>query len=64
MEDRGRKVARCGATDVWVWQGDITAAGTEAIVNAANNQGWLARSTRVAAFSATRAARAPRLFLK
>jgi O-acetyl-ADP-ribose deacetylase len=37
----GRKVARCGATDVWVWQGDITAAGTEAIVNAANNQGWL-----------------------
>jgi O-acetyl-ADP-ribose deacetylase (regulator of RNase III) len=41
MEDRGRKVARCGATDVWVWQGDITAAGTEAIVNAANNEGWL-----------------------
>ena len=40
MEDR-RKVARCGGTDVWVWQGDITAAGTEAIVNAANNQGWL-----------------------
>jgi O-acetyl-ADP-ribose deacetylase len=34
-------VARCGATDVWVWQGDITAAGTEAIVNAANNRGWL-----------------------
>jgi O-acetyl-ADP-ribose deacetylase len=39
--DQGRKVARCGGTDVWVWQGDITAAGTEAIVNAANNQGWL-----------------------
>ena len=40
MDDR-RKVARCGGTDVWVWQGDITAAGTEAIVNAANNEGWL-----------------------
>ena len=40
MDDR-RKVARCGGTDVWVWQGDITAAGTDAIVNAANNQGWL-----------------------
>jgi O-acetyl-ADP-ribose deacetylase (regulator of RNase III) len=26
---------------VWVWQGDITAAGTEAVVNAANNEGWL-----------------------
>ena len=40
MDDR-RKVARCGGTEVWVWQGDITAAGTEAIVNAANNEGWL-----------------------
>jgi O-acetyl-ADP-ribose deacetylase len=40
VDDR-HKVARCGGTDVWVWQGDITAAGTEAIVNAANNQGWL-----------------------
>jgi O-acetyl-ADP-ribose deacetylase (regulator of RNase III) len=40
VDDR-RKVARCGGTDVWVWQGDITAAGTEAIVNAANNEGWL-----------------------
>ena len=39
--DRGRRVARCGATDVWVWRGDITAAGTEAVVNAANNEGWL-----------------------
>jgi len=39
--EHGRKVARCGATDVWVWQGDITTADTEAIVNAANNQGWL-----------------------
>ena len=41
MQEWGRKVARCGATDVWLWQGDITAAGTEGIVNAANNQGWL-----------------------
>ena len=28
--EQGRKVARCGATDVFVWQGDITAADTEA----------------------------------
>ena len=39
--EQGRRVASCGATEVWVWQGDITAADTEAIVNAANNQGWL-----------------------
>jgi O-acetyl-ADP-ribose deacetylase len=39
--EHGRKLARCGATDVWVWQGDITTADTEAIVNAANNEGWL-----------------------
>ncbi|HEX3213586.1 MAG TPA: macro domain-containing protein, partial [Actinomycetota bacterium] len=39
--DERRKVASCGATGVWVWQGDITAAGTEGIVNAANNEGWL-----------------------
>ena len=39
--EQGRKIARCGATDVWVWQGDITAADTEAVVNAANNEGWL-----------------------
>jgi O-acetyl-ADP-ribose deacetylase (regulator of RNase III) len=39
--EQGRKVARCGATDVFIWQGDITAADTEAIVNAANNEGWL-----------------------
>jgi O-acetyl-ADP-ribose deacetylase (regulator of RNase III) len=38
---RGRRVARCGATDVWLWQGDITAAEVEAVVNAANNEGWL-----------------------
>jgi O-acetyl-ADP-ribose deacetylase len=39
--DQARRVARCAGTDVFVWQGDITAAGTEAVVNAANNQGWL-----------------------
>ena len=39
--NRGRKLGRWGATDIWVWQGDITAADTEAIVNAANNEGWL-----------------------
>jgi O-acetyl-ADP-ribose deacetylase (regulator of RNase III) len=41
VRERGRKVARRGATDVWVWQGDITAVDAEAVVNAANNQGWL-----------------------
>jgi O-acetyl-ADP-ribose deacetylase (regulator of RNase III) len=40
VDDR-RKVARCGGTDVWFWQGDIAAAGTEAVVNAANSEGWL-----------------------
>ena len=39
--DERRKVASIGPVGVWVWQGDITAAGTEAIVNAANNEGWL-----------------------
>jgi O-acetyl-ADP-ribose deacetylase len=39
--DERRKVASCGPTGVWVWEGDITAAGTEGIVNAANNEGWL-----------------------
>ena len=39
--EQGRRVARCGGTDVWVWQGDITAADTQAIVNAANNEGRL-----------------------
>jgi O-acetyl-ADP-ribose deacetylase (regulator of RNase III) len=41
VDELGRMVARCGATDVWVWQGDITAAEVDAVVNAANNQGWL-----------------------
>jgi O-acetyl-ADP-ribose deacetylase len=39
--DERRKVASIGPVGVWVWQGDITAAGTEGIVNAANNEGWL-----------------------
>jgi O-acetyl-ADP-ribose deacetylase len=39
--EQARRVARLGATDVFVWQGDITAADAEAIVNAANNEGWL-----------------------
>jgi O-acetyl-ADP-ribose deacetylase len=37
----GRSVGRCGETDVRVWQGDITTLEVDAIVNAANNQGWL-----------------------
>jgi O-acetyl-ADP-ribose deacetylase (regulator of RNase III) len=37
----GRSLARCGGTDVRVWQGDITTLEVDAIVNAANNQGWL-----------------------
>jgi O-acetyl-ADP-ribose deacetylase (regulator of RNase III) len=37
----GRTLARCGATEVRVWQGDITALAVDAIVNAANNQGRL-----------------------
>jgi O-acetyl-ADP-ribose deacetylase len=37
----GRRLARCGATEVWAWQGDITELRVDAIVNAANNQGWL-----------------------
>jgi O-acetyl-ADP-ribose deacetylase len=41
LRGRGELVARRGATEVFVWQGDITAADAEAIVNAANNEGWL-----------------------
>jgi O-acetyl-ADP-ribose deacetylase (regulator of RNase III) len=37
----GRLLARCGATQVRAWQGDITELAVDAIVNAANNQGWL-----------------------
>ena len=36
--DERRKVANLGPVGVWVWQGDITAAGTED-ANAANNEG-------------------------
>jgi len=41
LREPGRSLARCGATDVRVWQGDITALAVDAIVNAANNEGWL-----------------------
>ena len=41
LREPGRSVARCGATDVRVWQGDITTLAVDAIVNAANNRGWL-----------------------
>jgi O-acetyl-ADP-ribose deacetylase (regulator of RNase III) len=41
LREPGRSVARCGATDVRVWQGDITTLAADAIVNAANNEGWL-----------------------
>ncbi len=37
----GRRLARCGPAEVWLWRGDITDLEVEAIVNAANNQGWL-----------------------
>jgi O-acetyl-ADP-ribose deacetylase (regulator of RNase III) len=41
LRDGGRKVASCGPAEVWLWRGDITALEVDAIVNAANNQGWL-----------------------
>jgi len=37
----GRFIARCGPAEVWLRQGDITELRLDAIVNAANNQGWL-----------------------
>jgi O-acetyl-ADP-ribose deacetylase (regulator of RNase III) len=37
----GRRLARSGEAEVWLWRGDITDLEVEAIVNAANNQGWL-----------------------
>ena len=37
----GRRLARCGPAEVWAWQGDITELQVDAIVNAANNRGWL-----------------------
>jgi O-acetyl-ADP-ribose deacetylase (regulator of RNase III) len=41
LREPGRSLARCGAIDVRVWQGDITRLAVDAIVNAANNEGWL-----------------------
>jgi O-acetyl-ADP-ribose deacetylase (regulator of RNase III) len=41
LREPGSSLARCGATDVRVWQGDITTLEVDAIVNAANNRGWL-----------------------
>ncbi|HZD71146.1 MAG TPA: macro domain-containing protein [Actinomycetes bacterium] len=37
----GQRIAQCGPAEVWLWQGDITELEVDAIVNAANNQGWL-----------------------
>src|SRR6266508_2922828 len=37
----GQPLTRCGPAEVWLWLGDITDLAVEAIVNAANNQGWL-----------------------
>ena len=37
----GRQLTRCGPAEVWLWRGDITDLAVEAIVNAANSQGWL-----------------------
>ncbi len=37
----GRRLARCGPAEVRLWRGDITELDVDAIVNAANNQGWL-----------------------
>lgn len=41
VRDTGRRIAQCGPAEVWLWQGDITELAVDAIVNAANNQGWL-----------------------
>jgi O-acetyl-ADP-ribose deacetylase (regulator of RNase III) len=41
VRDGGRRLARLGPAEVWLWRGDITGLEVEAIVNAANNQGWL-----------------------
>jgi O-acetyl-ADP-ribose deacetylase len=41
VRDGGRRLARCGPAEVWLWRGDITDLEVDAIVNAANNQGWL-----------------------
>lgn len=39
--DAGRRLAGYGPAEVRLWRGDITELGVDAIVNAANNQGWL-----------------------
>jgi O-acetyl-ADP-ribose deacetylase len=41
VRQAGRQVASCGPAEVWLWRGDITQLEVDAIVNAANNQGWL-----------------------
>jgi O-acetyl-ADP-ribose deacetylase (regulator of RNase III) len=41
VRDAGRRLASLGPVEVWLWRGDITQLEVEAIVNAANNQGWL-----------------------
>ncbi|MFA5786408.1 MAG: macro domain-containing protein [Actinomycetota bacterium] len=37
----GTPVARIGSTRVWVWEGDIAELDVQAVVNAANNAGWM-----------------------
>jgi O-acetyl-ADP-ribose deacetylase (regulator of RNase III) len=41
VRETGRRQAHCGPAEVWLWRGDITELEVDAIVNAANNQGWL-----------------------
>jgi O-acetyl-ADP-ribose deacetylase len=41
VRDVGRRLARHGPAEVWLVRGDITELEVDAIVNAANNQGWL-----------------------
>lgn len=41
VRDGGRKLASCGPAEVWLWRGDITELEVDALVNAANNEGWL-----------------------
>ena len=41
VRQAGRQVASCGPAELWLWRGDITQLEVDAIVNAANNQGWL-----------------------
>jgi O-acetyl-ADP-ribose deacetylase (regulator of RNase III) len=41
VRSSGRLLGLCGPAEVWLWRGDITALEVDAIVNAANNHGWL-----------------------